>query len=181
MMIRRRDESVGYLVWKLGNLVSARVDASLDEIDLRVAQLGALLTLHERPQASSSDLARDMRMTPQNLSLIISRFSQQGWVQRSPHRTHGRILQLELTEKGEKLMQEGARRAEQVDHDMLAGFTDAERSRLRAMLQHCLDFMEAQVAHDSTTAAPVAKSDRRSRPTLSPRNSKRSNPSRKKR
>ena len=111
MKIPKREQSVGYLIWKLSNLMRGYLETRLNEIDLHIAQMGALVALHETPSVSTADLARDMHMTPQNLSLMMTKFTDEGWVRRNPHRTHGRIQQLELTARGRKMMRDGVARA----------------------------------------------------------------------
>jgi DNA-binding MarR family transcriptional regulator len=149
MKIPKRDRSVGYLVWKLSNLNRGYLEARLNEIDLHVAQMGALVALHETPSASTADLARDMHMTPQNLSLMMTRFSEEGWVQRNPHRTHGRIQHLELTPPGRRKMEDGVARAAGLDQTMQAQFTAAEREVLPRLLRKCLATMEAEVCGEA--------------------------------
>jgi len=51
---------------------------------------------------SGADLARACNTTPQAMNGVLATLERDGLVERHPHPTHGRILQVTLTREGER-------------------------------------------------------------------------------
>ena len=66
-----------------------------------------------------------------------------GFIVRTPHPKHGRIIMTELTEKGRAAAQAGMIAAETVERRMLSRLTDDEAKLLRDFLRCCADALEA--------------------------------------
>jgi DNA-binding MarR family transcriptional regulator len=80
--------------------------ASAMELVLREAggltrsQFGALSVIVREPGLSAADLARALLVTPQAVNLVVGGLERAGLVERRPHATHGRILELFPTDEG---------------------------------------------------------------------------------
>jgi len=159
-----RDNSIGYLVWKLSNAARVELEAQLGEIELTVAQMGAVGALHADPSQSTADLARELYLTPQNLSLVVSKLEREGHLERRPHETNRRIHKLVLTTRGRGTMERAITRAIRVDKCMTATLSAAERTLLAKLLHKCLRAMEAGRAEHKLHAATCQK-----RPAISSR------------
>jgi DNA-binding MarR family transcriptional regulator len=138
-----RDKSIGYLVWKLSNAARAELEGHLSEIDLTPCQMGALCSLHDESSHSTADLAREVLMTPQNMSQVVSKLEREGHVERHPHETNRRIHKLLLTKSGRGAMEQAITRAHRVDARMTAELSPNERATLASLLQRCLRSMAA--------------------------------------
>jgi DNA-binding MarR family transcriptional regulator len=64
------------------------------------SQFGALSVIVREPGLSAADLARAMLVTPQAVNLVVGGLERDGLVERRPHATHGRILELFPTDEG---------------------------------------------------------------------------------
>jgi DNA-binding MarR family transcriptional regulator len=51
------------------------------------------------------DLARASNTTPQAMNTVLVTLEREGFIERHPHPTHGRILQVRLTEEGERRLE----------------------------------------------------------------------------
>jgi DNA-binding MarR family transcriptional regulator len=139
----QRHNYVGRVLWKLHNVVRGRLEARLDRIDLTVAQMGTLLTLHEDSDLSTADLARSLHMTPQNLSLVVGKLEEAGYLERRPDARHGRIKRLAITDRGCETIHKASRELDAVDQEIVAGLSAPERSMMPRLLECCLASLEA--------------------------------------
>jgi DNA-binding MarR family transcriptional regulator len=64
-----------------------------------------LSVLARDPGMSGADLARACNTTPQAMNGVLATLERDGLVERHPHPTHGRILQVMLTREGERRLE----------------------------------------------------------------------------
>src|SRR5215468_3359136 len=96
-------QRTGYLLGTVRAALRARLDAALAAKGLTAPQYTALATLEEDPGLSNADMARLSFVTPQTMVRIIDNLESAGFVGRTPHPTHGRVRQIELTSRGRKV------------------------------------------------------------------------------
>jgi DNA-binding MarR family transcriptional regulator len=99
---RGPDGHSGYLLRQAWSQFRAAMDLALREHGLSSAQYGALSILARDPGMSGADLARAGNTTAQAMGGVVATLERHGLVERRPHPTHGRILQLELTDEGRR-------------------------------------------------------------------------------
>jgi len=92
----------GYLLRQAWQKFHGAMEAGLHARGLSGAQYAALSVLARDPGASGADLARACNTTPQAMNGVIATLEREGLVKRQPHPTHGRILQVQLTDKGQR-------------------------------------------------------------------------------
>jgi DNA-binding MarR family transcriptional regulator len=92
----------GYLLRQAWHAFRGAMDTRLREHGLTGAQYAALSVLARTPGLSGADLARACNTTPQAMNGVLATLLRQGLVARQPHPTHGRILQVTLTEEGRR-------------------------------------------------------------------------------
>jgi DNA-binding MarR family transcriptional regulator len=85
-------QSVGLLVRR------ARSVATPDELSW--TETAVLKRLAKDGSATTADLARAQGMRPQSMRTILASLEQLGMVERTPHATDGRQVNIELTAKG---------------------------------------------------------------------------------
>ena len=95
----------GYLLRQANQKFGHAIEAGLREHDLTPAQYGALSVLARDPGSSGADLARASNTTPQGMNNVLLTLEKEGLVERRPHPTHGRILQVALTDDGERRLE----------------------------------------------------------------------------
>jgi DNA-binding MarR family transcriptional regulator len=101
--------------------------------ELSVAETSALSRLDRGGPATSSDLARLDKVSPQSMGATIATLERRGLVARSRDPEDGRRIVLSVTEQGRQVVRDhrGAR-TEQITRALEAGFTEAELGQLRA-------------------------------------------------
>jgi DNA-binding MarR family transcriptional regulator len=85
-------QSIGLLVRR------ARAAATSNELSW--TETAVLKLLSKDGQATTADLARAQGMKPQSMRPIVATLEEMGMVERKPHPTDGRQVNLELTAKG---------------------------------------------------------------------------------
>ena len=92
----------GYLLRQAWHAFRGAMDAALRSHGLSGPQFAVLSVLARDPGLSGADLARACNTTPQAMNGVLATMEREGLVERRPHPTHGRILQVTLTQEGEK-------------------------------------------------------------------------------
>src|SRR6185436_17511483 len=72
---------------------------------LNGAQYAVLSVLARDPGMSGADLARACNTTPQAMNGVLATLERDGLVERHPHATHGRILQVTLAPEGQRRLE----------------------------------------------------------------------------
>jgi DNA-binding MarR family transcriptional regulator len=116
---------VGLLVRKLRQ--------PLNEGELTIAESSALSRLERGGPATSSDLARLERISPQSMGVTVAALLERGLVERSRDPEDGRRIVLSITEAGRRTVHDkrGAR-TEQIATALRDGFSEDELSQLVA-------------------------------------------------
>ncbi len=100
MMTRKKfDAAVSDLVCAIGLLVR-RWRAVVPSQELSWTESLVLARLSKDGPATTADLARAERMKPQSMGTTIAALEKLGWVERKPHPTDGRQMNISMTTKG---------------------------------------------------------------------------------
>lgn len=124
-----------YLLRRVTGALLQRLDEDLRDFDLTQSQLSALAILDvEHPSGlSGATLSARSGVTPQSMSAAIAGLLERGLVERSPHPTHGRILECRLTPAGAETLRQ-VQRATRDSRRYDGGLDAAEQETLRALL-----------------------------------------------
>lgn len=141
-------ERTGYLLSRVRAALRGKLDAALAPKGLTAPQYTALTTLEEDPGLSNADMARLCLVTPQTMLRIIENLEKAGLVGRTPHPTHGRVLQCELTTRGRKVVVECHELVLALEDQMVSNLNKAERRQLHDLLLRCAAAFEDAAAED---------------------------------
>jgi DNA-binding MarR family transcriptional regulator len=99
--------------------------------ELTLAESSALARLERVGPATSSDLAREDRISPQSMGVTVATLLERGLIVRSKDPEDGRRIVLSITETGVRTMHDkrGAR-TERIAQALRAGFSEDELSQL---------------------------------------------------
>jgi DNA-binding MarR family transcriptional regulator len=113
-------------------LVVRKLKQATVEGELTVPEASALSRLERGGPATSSDLARLERISPQSMGVTVAALLDRGLVERSRDPEDGRRIVLSITEAGVRTVHDkrGAR-TEQIAAALRAGFSEEELSQLR--------------------------------------------------
>lgn len=102
--------------------------------ELTVPETSALSRLDRGGPATSSDLARLERISPQSMGATVATLLERGLVARERDPEDGRRITLSITDAGRELVRarRGAR-TEQIARALADGFTPAELAQLQAV------------------------------------------------
>jgi DNA-binding MarR family transcriptional regulator len=129
---------VGYLIWQLSQAYAVRIEQALRPLRLTQAQFSALMRLGMDGATSGAELARRCGVTAQSMGTAVQGLAERGLVERRAHPTHGRIIEISITPKGEELAVHAQQALMPAEEEALAPFTAQEQARLRADLRRML-------------------------------------------
>jgi DNA-binding MarR family transcriptional regulator len=99
-MPRLTESAVNDFAQAIGLLVR-RVRAAGSMHDLSWTESAVMVRLSKDGPATTAELARAEGVRPQSMGTVIATLEEQGFVERKPHPTDGRQLNVQLTLKGE--------------------------------------------------------------------------------
>ncbi len=129
-----------YLMRVTSNALSQQLERALRPFGLTHAQLAALaqLTHPEANGLSSAELGYRAGVTPQSMSTAVASLLERGLIQRTPHPTHGRVLEVRITPAGAELCKSAQIATKSVETRAVAGLTPDQQSELRLSLRHMM-------------------------------------------
>ena len=133
---------IGYSLKITQHRLRQRLEAELAGTGVSAAQNAVLLAIGSNPRISNASLARVAFVTPQSMQGMLVTLERDGFILRTPHPDHGRIIMTELTVKGKAAAEAGAIASEAVERLMLAGLTNDEAKLLGELLQRCAEALE---------------------------------------
>ncbi len=130
-----------YLTCMMSQLTHAMEHAMAStarELNLTLLQMAALAELNHNGSLSTADLARLTFVTPQNMSLTVSKLAAGGYLTRKPHPTNARIKRLLLTTRGTKVLRRAVARAALIEREMFSILSARDKAALKTQLRACL-------------------------------------------
>ena len=124
----------GYLLRQAWHEFRAAMDSALRPHGVTAPQYAVLSVLAQDPGLSGADLARACGTTAQAMNGVLATLEREGLVERRPHPTHGRILQVHLTTEGRRRLDGAHPAVRGVEDAIEGGFTDEEIVAVKAWL-----------------------------------------------
>jgi DNA-binding MarR family transcriptional regulator len=120
---------LGYLLRQASVALRGAMDAALAEFGVTTPQFSVLTMVAAYPGVSGADLARLTFLTPQTINVIVRNLERDGAIEKTAHATHGRILRLHATARGQALLKRCRGRVAEVEA-ALAGLLGKDEERL---------------------------------------------------
>lgn len=141
----------------LARLSRAHSEATLAALGLRPRHLVALTVLREHNPATQQALASALAIDPTNLVGLLNELESAGLVARRRSDEDRRRHNVELTEEGERVLDNAERGIEAAEATLLHGLTEVERHTLYDLLQratagHVVDCAAAAGLHGDAGA-----------------------------
>ena len=95
---------LGYLLRQAQAASRLAMERALDPLGVTPPQFVVLTMLKAYPGLSGADLAKLTFLTPQTINVIVRNLERDGAIEKTAHATHGRILRLHATAKGQALL-----------------------------------------------------------------------------
>jgi DNA-binding MarR family transcriptional regulator len=128
------DGHSGYLLRQAWHAFRGAMDSALREHGLNSPQYAVLSVLARDPGSSGADLARACNTTPQAMNGVLATLAREALITRRPHPTHGRILQVTLTARGEEQLAAATPAVGALEAAVERGLDAAEVARIKAWL-----------------------------------------------
>jgi DNA-binding MarR family transcriptional regulator len=113
--------------------IRTRLDADLAATGLTTPKYAVLAAIDQQGELSASDLAREFGMTAQTVNVMVKGLETAGFLCRSAHPTHGRILLANLTPAGRRALKRGRAVCMGVQDRILHSLSASER---RTLMKH---------------------------------------------
>lgn len=126
---------LGYLLYRVTSVLRPQASAVLTPLGLTLPEFVCMRVLSLHPGLSSAELARHTNVTPQAMNTVLNRLQNRGAVIRPESVPSGRALPTTLTEAGRDLLKQAEDAVRVADDHVLAVLSEADRHRLRQMLQ----------------------------------------------
>ncbi len=128
-------KSVGWALVQAARLHRGRIGDRLASLNLFAGQEQVVQALAAAGTMTMGDLAATLRVRPPTASKTISRLAALGFVERRAEAGDGRIVRVRLTEAGLAKAEAIERIWDEVEAELLDGFDNKERRRLRKLLR----------------------------------------------
>ena len=135
-----------YLLAQANAAVRLTLERAFADLDVTLPQFSVLTMIHAYPGASGADLARLTLLTPQTINLIVKNLERDGSIAKTPDPVHGRIIRIELTEKGRQLRLKCRTRAERMERQLANDLSEAEARTIRRWLVRVSQSLHAEMA-----------------------------------
>jgi DNA-binding MarR family transcriptional regulator len=124
----------GYLLRQAWHAFRTAMETALRPHGLTSPQYAVLSVLARSPGASNADLARACNTTPQAMNGVLATLERARMIERRPHPTHGRILQVTLTEEGHRNLEAAHPAVRALEREAERAFTPAEITTVKSWL-----------------------------------------------
>jgi len=101
---------------------------------LRPVEFSMLMLLAHNPGASPKQLRQALAVSAPNLTVLLDRVEQRGWIQRQKSETDGRAQNVYLTQAGTELARRAYEASTTMESELLKRLSDGERAMLRELL-----------------------------------------------
>jgi DNA-binding MarR family transcriptional regulator len=126
------------LMSQLTHTIEQEMTSTVEDTNLTLLQLSALAELNHDGTLSTAALARLTFVTPQNMSLTVSKLATAGYLLRKAHPTNARVKRLVLTPRGLKVLRRAVARAAELEREMFSPLSRRQKGELRDQLRICL-------------------------------------------
>jgi DNA-binding MarR family transcriptional regulator len=128
---------LAYLIKRIEMVQRARMEEALRPLGVPLNQYTAL-SLLERRQLSSAQLARRHYVTPQAMNQLVATMERDGLIERRPDPHNRRVLRAALTDRGTEVLGSCHAAVEDLENEVLAAFAPAEAEQFRRSLGRAL-------------------------------------------
>lgn len=132
-------DNLGYLLNRCAGQMARRFERELEPYGISLAQWGALLAIHEKGEASPSDVAARVGIDRGATTRLIARMEEKGLLTRRMNEADGRSVVLALSPDTAALMPTLIAASQEVNRTALATLPEAERAALLGTLASLLD------------------------------------------
>lgn len=143
-------KSVGWSLVQAARLHRSRTGDKLSELGLFAGQEQVLQALASSGPMTMGDLASILRVRPPTASKTVSRLSSLKLVERHTEPGDARVVRVKLTKEGKRKAAAIDALWDEVEAELLAGFDNKDRKRLRKLLRKAAKNLAGITGADQT-------------------------------
>jgi DNA-binding MarR family transcriptional regulator len=155
----RPEDSVGYLMKQIINMISQDIERQLAHTDLTSAQWVPLFKIHFGQASTVAELARECSLDAGAMTRLLDRLEAKGLCKRVRSETDRRVVNISLTPTGTQAASEIPETLSGVQNAHLAGFSEEEFQTLREYLRRILHNAHSIAAQAPDSTSPKAEPD----------------------
>lgn len=130
-----RPLGLAYLVGRLDHVLSKRLRDCCAPAGVTVPQYTALSVFRAQGALSNAQLATRTMVSPQSANEMVKQMEAKGWIERTPDPSHGRIIQIGLTEAGHAILAQCDGKVREVELKMFPDLNEDERANMYTLLR----------------------------------------------
>jgi DNA-binding MarR family transcriptional regulator len=127
-------QSVGFLLTKARNVMTAEMEVALKHLDITSPQMGILVAMHRGLAATPFELSKMLHVDTGLMTRVLDKLEMKGLLERSRSSDDRRVVNLRLTKKGEEVAREIPTIAPEVMNERLKKFSKTEFDELTRLL-----------------------------------------------
>lgn len=150
------EESVGYLMRNILNLVAQAIEREFAPTELTNAQWMPLFKLYMGRANTAAELARECNLDAGSTTRLLDRMEAKGLCVRKRSESDRRVVHIALTEAGTRAAEGIPAVLCQVQNTHLQGFSTKEFETLKGLLRRILDNAITLHGAHATSASPLS-------------------------
>ncbi len=143
---RGGQDSVLALIKQVQYRCYLRVEQAMQPLGVAEVKYRLMATLKQRKEMSSAELSRLYEVRPQTMFKQIALMESKGLIRRTASKTNKRVLELELSEKGQRVLAECDARAAAIEEKLFRNFSRGELAIYRELMMRMLKAVRARAA-----------------------------------
>jgi DNA-binding MarR family transcriptional regulator len=148
-----RENSFGYLMRRIMQVMVGQVDRRLETLGLTQAQWSPLFLIGQRKASTLAELSRELHLDAGALTRTLDRLELKGLCRRERSTEDRRVVHLALTPEGEAAMAPVPQVLCEISNRLLDGFTDEEWQTLMHLLRKLQANAEVMREHPTPDAS----------------------------
>jgi DNA-binding MarR family transcriptional regulator len=128
-------DSIGYLVKRTQRLMHDRIEAVFASQGITFQQWVVLMNLRDEVATTTAGLCQELRHDSGAMTRLIDQLDERGFIGRRRQEADRRIVDLELTSSGRKMVDSLIPLAVETLNGALSGFTKAEVQQMQGLLR----------------------------------------------
>jgi DNA-binding MarR family transcriptional regulator len=114
-----------------------------EPLKLRPVEFSILMLLAFNPGATPKKLSQALAVSAPNLTVLLDRMAEKGWLERQRSEADRRAQHVHLTDKGREVAQKAHEISLTMEHELLRHLSEGERAMLRELLAKVARFRKA--------------------------------------
>jgi DNA-binding MarR family transcriptional regulator len=134
---------ISYVIARLDRAIRREIADMAAPHGLTATQFTALSVLRTGKGLSNAQLARRSYVTPQSMIEMLGTLENKGLVQRAPAPDHGRIMHVELTARGRRVLAQCDAEIDRIEENMTRELSPAQLAAFERTLRSCVHMLGA--------------------------------------